>query len=36
MGPFDLTASITLVAVMTIFGYLIGYISSLVWNRMHR
>jgi hypothetical protein len=36
IGPFDLTASITLIVVTAIFGYVIGYIASLVWNRMHR
>jgi len=36
VGPFDLTASITLIVVTAIFGYVIGYIGSLVWNRMHR
>jgi hypothetical protein len=36
IGPFDLTASITLIVVTTILGYAIGYIASLVWNRMHR
>ena len=36
VGPFDLAASITLIVVTAIFGYVVGYISSLVWNRMHR
>jgi hypothetical protein len=36
VGPFDLTASITLIVVTAIFGYVIGYIGSLVWNSMHR
>ncbi len=36
IGPFDLTASITLIVVTAIFGYVIGYIGTLVWNRMHR
>ncbi len=36
IGPFNLAASITLIVVTAIFGYLIGYIASLVWNRMHR
>ena len=36
IGPFDLTASITLIVVTAIFGYFIGFIGSLVWNRMHR
>ena len=36
IGPFNLGASITLIVVTAIFGYLIGYIASLVWNRIHR
>jgi hypothetical protein len=36
IGPFDLTASITLVVVTMIFGYAIGYIASLVWNWMQQ
>ncbi len=36
IGPFDLTASITLIVVTAILGYVIGYVASLVWNRMHR
>jgi hypothetical protein len=36
IGPFNLAASITLIIVTAIFAYLIGYIGSLVWNRMHR
>ena len=36
IGPFDLTASITLIVVTAILGYVIGYIASVVWNRMHR
>jgi len=36
IGPFDLTASITLIVVTAIFGYVVGYIGSLVWNRMCR
>ena len=35
IGPFDLTASITLILVTALFGYVIGYIASLAWNRMH-
>jgi hypothetical protein len=36
VGPFDLTASITLIVVTAILGYVIGYVASVVWNRMHR
>lgn len=36
VGPFDLVASLTLIVVTAIFGYIIGYMASLVWNRLHR
>ena len=36
IGPFDITASITLIVVTAILGYAIGYIASLVWNRMQQ
>lgn len=36
IGPFDLKASIILIAVTAIFGYVVGYVASVVWNRMHR
>jgi len=36
IGPFDFTASITLIVVTAIVGYVIGYVGSLAWNRMHR
>ena len=36
IGPFDIIASITLIVVTAILGYAIGYIASLVWNRMQQ
>lgn len=36
VGPFDVAASVTLVIVTAIAGYVVGYISALVWNRFHR
>ncbi len=36
IGPFDLKAAITLIVVTALFGYVTGYVASLVWNRMHR
>lgn len=36
IGPFDLKAAITLIVVTSLFGYVTGYVASLVWNRMHR
>jgi hypothetical protein len=35
IGPFDLAASSTLIILTAIIGYAVGYIASLVWNRMH-
>lgn len=35
IGPFDLAASITLIAITTLFGYLIGVVSAMVWNKIH-
>ncbi|MGB5083654.1 MAG: hypothetical protein WBO09_03425 [Methylocystis silviterrae] len=35
IGPFNLAASATLIAVTAIFGYVIGYIGAWVWNRVH-
>ncbi len=34
--PFDLTASVTLVVITWVFGYIIGYAFAKIWNRMHR
>lgn len=34
--PFDFSASITLVVVTYVFGYIIGFIFARIWNRMHR
>jgi hypothetical protein len=34
IGPFDLTAALTLILVTTIFGYVFGYGAALIWNRM--
>ena len=35
IGPFDLTASITLVVLTAVVGYILGYIGAWVWNRVH-
>lgn len=35
IGPFDLTASVTLVVMTAIIGYVLGYIGAWVWNRVH-
>ena len=36
IGPFDLTASVTLVIVAALIGYCVGYMIGEVWNRVHR
>ena len=36
IGPFDAQASATLIVVTAVFGYILGYIGALVWNKMHR
>lgn len=36
IGPFDLTASATLVVLTAVVGYIMGYISAWVWNYFHR
>ena len=35
IGPFDLLASLTLIVITTIFGYVMGWIGALIWNRVH-
>ncbi len=36
VGPFNLTASITLIVVTGVFGYIVGYLGASVWNRLHQ
>ena len=36
IGPFNWTAALTLVIMTFIAGYIMGYIASVVWNRLHR
>jgi len=36
IGPFDLTASLTLILVTTAVGYILGYIGALIWNSVHQ
>jgi hypothetical protein len=35
IGPFNLAASVTLIVMTTIFGYVIGYAGAWLWNRVH-
>lgn len=36
VGPFDLTASATLIVFTAVMGYVGGYLFGLIWNRVHR
>ncbi len=36
VGPFDMMASLTLIVMTAVIGYVAGYISALVWNYFHR
>ncbi len=35
IGPFDLTASVTLVVLTAVMGYVLGYVGAWDWNRVH-
>ncbi len=34
VGPFDLTAAVTLVIVTSLIGYVFGYTGAWVWNKI--
>jgi hypothetical protein len=34
IGPFDVTAAVTLVIMTGIIGYVIGYAGAWVWNKV--
>jgi len=36
MAPFDLSLAVTLIAVTSLVGFLIGVIFAAIWNRLHR
>lgn len=36
VGPFNLTAAVTLVVFTAFVGYLFGCVIAVVWNRVHR
>ena len=36
IGPFDLTAAVTLVLFTAVVGYVCGIVFALVWNAFHR
>jgi hypothetical protein len=33
---FDLAATITLIVVTSLMGYVFGYIGAVLWNKLHR
>ena len=35
IAPFDLLFSLTLIVVTALIGYALGYISAMVWNKIH-
>lgn len=35
VGPFDIIASATLVAFTAVFGYVIGCVVAMLWNKIH-
>ena len=36
VGPFDITAAITLVGMTAVAGYVAGSVFALIWNRASR
>ena len=36
VGPFDLTAAVTVILVATAIGYVLGYVFAKIWNYLHR
>jgi hypothetical protein len=36
VGPFDAQASATLIIMTAAFGYMLGYIGAIVWNKFHK
>jgi hypothetical protein len=34
--PFNAEAAVTLLAVTSMSGYILGYASAILWNRLHR
>lgn len=36
IGPFDVVAAGTLLAVTFFSGYIFGYIGASLWNKLHR
>lgn len=36
VGPFDLTASLTLIVLTFVVGYAVGFVFAKVWNKVHK
>ncbi len=36
VGPFDITASVTVIVVAAVIGYVVGVIFAKLWNHFHR
>jgi hypothetical protein len=34
--PFDPLASVTLIIVTAVIGYIFGFVGAIIWNRLHR
>ena len=34
--PFDPTASLALIAITSVIGYVFGFLGAVIWNRLHR
>jgi hypothetical protein len=34
--PFDVVKWITLIIVTAVFGYIVGYVFALLWNKLHK
>lgn len=35
VGPFDLSAAVTVIVVAALIGYCVGYAFATVWNNVH-
>lgn len=35
IGPFEAVAALTLVVFTAVVGYIIGYVGTWVWNKVH-
>ncbi len=36
VGPFDLTAAVTVVIIASCVGYIIGFVGARTWNHLHQ